>query len=154
MKKFSQYINSNEDCNCDQSVDEGILSNIGTFATGAAKTVSRALANGAAKVIGGEGASDIVKGGTAAVENRNKDIKQLKLDVIKCARELEYLQQDFNVATATRKKAIQVQITRKKLECAQLSKLKPGSAAKQTEKDIKTSYDALMNKSPRPWDTP
>ena len=157
MKKFSQYINSNEDCNCDQSVDEGILDKIGTFAKGAASTVGTALLSGAVKAIGGEGASAIVKGGTEAVKNKDKDIKQLQLDVIKCARELEYLQQDFGAATATRKKAIKVQIIRKKAECAQLAKLKPGSAAKETQKNIKTSYDAVMNPTgglPRSWDTP
>ena len=77
MKKFSQYINSNEDCNCDQSVDE----EVGTFMKGALGTIGKGLLSSAGKVIGGSGVGAIIQGGTEAVEKRRQGSEMLEMQL-------------------------------------------------------------------------
>ena len=66
MKKFSQYINSHEDCDCNQVQEEltfGMPINKGGFLKGAAVALAKKVAGGAANSLLGAGAADVVAGG-------------------------------------------------------------------------------------------
>ena len=75
MKKFSQYVNSQEDCGCDQVQEElsfGMPINKGGFIKGAAMSLAKKVASGAANSLLGAGAADVVAGGKAGDTETSK----------------------------------------------------------------------------------
>ena len=68
MKKFSQYINSHEDCDCNQVQEElsfGMPMSIGSFAKGAAIGVAKTIGRTAVEKLGGKLGAAALEGGKA-----------------------------------------------------------------------------------------
>ena len=76
MKKFSQYINSQKDCGCDQVQEElsfGMPINKGAFAKGAAIGAAKLVGSSALTSLFGRGASNILAAG------KEGDVEQSKV---------------------------------------------------------------------------
>jgi hypothetical protein len=87
MKNFSQYINSNEDCGCQEPVEE----QIGTFLKGAAKGIGSAIGSAAVSVAGGKLGTAALEGGLEAQRKRKEGGQLLDREVIRCSKEVDGL---------------------------------------------------------------
>jgi hypothetical protein len=87
MKKFSQYINSQEDCGCQEPVEE----QIGTFLKGAAMGIGKTLGAASAEAIGGSLGKAVVSGGMEAMAKRKEGGQMLDREVIRCSKEVDSL---------------------------------------------------------------
>jgi len=145
MKKFSQYINSNEDCNCDQSVDE----EVGTFMKGALGTIGKGLLSSAGKVIGGSGVGAIIQGGTEAVEKRKQGAEMLDNAVIQCSARVTSLEKEL-----LRRKgkpdeaAVADQLKEAKAECAKIKAASNERAAAKQLAAMRKEKADLLRKTP------
>lgn len=145
MKKFSQYINSNEDCNCDQSVDE----EVGTFMKGALGTIGKGLMSGAAKVIAGSGASAIVQGGTAAVEKRKQGAEMLDNAVIQCSARVTSLEKELLRRKGKPDEAtVEEQLKETKAECAKIKAASNERAAAKQLAAMRKEKADLLRRTP------
>ena len=117
MKNFSQYINSQEDCGCQEPVEE----QIGTFMKGALGGVGRAL-GGAVSELGGPLTKAAFSGGMEAMAKRKEGASMLDKEVIRCHERLAQLQRNHASAKGNvdKQKLIQQDFDELKIECGEI----------------------------------
>ena len=144
MKKFSQYVNSEEDCGCQQPVEE----QIGSFLKGAASGLGKAIGSAAIGVAGGKLGTAALEGGIESVRKRKEGAEMLDREVIRCSKEVDSLR----TLLARRKgKSDETQIADRLKEAEdECKKIKASSNVERAEKDLatlrKAKADALRAK--------
>jgi hypothetical protein len=144
MKKFSQYLNSHEDCGCDQ-MQEGVLDNITAFASGAAGNVLKSAGVSIAGKLGGPLGSAAVEGGLSNIEQKRKGSEILDREVINCSKHVDSLEEKLlRRRGKPDEPKIQAELDAAKDEC---KKIKAATNVKNAEKQLaamrKAKADAL-----------
>ncbi len=144
MKKFSQYLNSNENCGCDE-VHEGILDNITAFASGAAGNVLKTAGQSIAGRLGGPLATAAIEGGLSNIEQKRRGSEILDKEVINCSKHVDSLEEKLlRRRGKPDEPKIQAELDAAKDEC---KKIKAATNVKNAEKQLaamrKAKADAL-----------
>ena len=144
MKKFSQYVNSQEDCGCQEPVEE----QIGTFLKGAGKGLLSTIGSAAVQVAGGKLGTAALEGGLEAQRKRKEGGQMLDREVIRCSKEVDSLR----ILLARRKgKPDETEIADRLKEAEdECKKIKASTDVDKAEKNLaalrKAKADALRAK--------
>ena len=142
MKNVSQYLNSQEDCGCQEPVEE----QIGSFLKGALGGVGKAIGSAALDVVGGPLGKAAVSGGMEAMQRRKEGAEMLDKEVIRCHERLAALQRQHASAKGNpdKQKLIQQDFDELKVECGKIEASKNVDKAEKALAGLRRDKAAAM----------